>query len=317
MPQRTWTSAVARELVAVTGLPDAQMAIRQLARDALAEAEVEAAPVDLALVASFQGVRAIEVAEMAQAGRLIPESGGYRIQLNAGHSHRKRRFTTGHEIGHLLIPAYRSRPLPIEDLFTGQFDTGREEEFLCDVAAAELLLPDDLFRPAAQACGCHLNAVLELAARFDASREATARRLVETNLWPCALVVWHQAYKTSEASFALQSTLGLEWDPPQPKLRARYAVASATFGHFIPAQLSAPRDRLLERCFADGCPVSGEEVLRIGRREVPLYVMAVARNFVSAAGSTREVVSLLLSSVVVPEPHDAMPTLWDPSGTLD
>ena len=45
--------------------------------------------------------------------------------------------------------------------------------------------------------------------------------------------------------------------------------------------------------------------------------MAVARDFVSAAGPTREVVSLLLSSGVVPQPHEAMPTLWDPSGTLD
>lgn len=317
MPQRAWKSSVARGLMATTGLPDALKAMKQLARDALAEAEVQAVPVDLARVASFQGVRSIELAEMTQAGRLIPDEGGYRIQVNAGHSHRKRRFTTGHEVGHLLIPAYRSRPHLVQDLFTGQFDADREEEFLCDAAAAELLLPDHLFRPAAQACGCHLGAVLELAARYEASREATARRLVETNLWPCALVVWHRAYKKSEAALALQPTLGMEWDPPQPKLRVRYAIASATFGCFIPAQLSAPRDGLLERCFADGGPVSGEEMLRIGGREMSFYVTAAVRDFVSPAGPTREVLSLLLSSGAVPAQRDAPLALWEPSRAFD
>ena len=315
MPRRAWKSAVARNLTVATGLPDAEMAMRQLARDALAEVEVVAEPVDLALVASFQGVRAIEVVEMAQAGRLIPEEGGYRIQLNASHSGRKRRFTTGHEIGHTLLPGYQSRPHLVQDVVTGQFDMGREEEFLCDVAAAELLLPDHLFRPAAQARGCYLEAVLELATRFEASREATARRLVDLNLWPCALVLWHQAYKKREAALTMQSTFGIEWVPPQPKLRVRYAVASATFGYFVPRQLSAPRDGLIEQCFADGGPQSGEEVLQIGGHAVAFYAMAVARDFVSDSGPIREVLCLLLSSGREPLARDEAPALWKPPTT--
>jgi hypothetical protein len=217
----------------------------------------------------------------------------------------------------LLIPAYRSHPRLIQDLVTGEFDADQDEEFLSDVAAAELLLPDHLFRPAAQACGCHLGAVLELAARFDASREATARRLVETNLWPCALVVWHRAYKKSEAALAMQPTLGMGWDPPQPKLRVHYAVTSTTFGHFIPKQLSAPCDGLLEQCFADGIPVSGEEVLQVGGHDVVFYVMAGVRDFEAETGHAREVLSLLLSSGAVPSLHAALPTLWEQSAMGD
>lgn len=315
MARKTWTGFVARDLMAATGVSDAQLAIRQLARGALTEAEVEAAPVDLDLVASFQGVRSIDLVEMSQAGRLIPDEGGYRIQLNASHPVPKRRFTIGHEIGHLLIPSYRRQPHHVEDIATGQFDASdasQEEEYLCDIAATELLLPDRLFRPYAQAAGCHLSAVLELATRFEASREATARRLIELDLWPCALVLWHQAYKKSEVPLSFQSTLGVEWDPPTPKLRVRYAVTSATFGYFIPTQLSVAHDGLLTRCFTEGGPVSGEEVLRIGKggREVTFHVMAVARDFLSHVGPKREVLSLLLTAGEQPSPHDALPTLW-------
>jgi hypothetical protein len=87
MPQRAWKSTVARGLTATTGLPDPLAAMKQLARDALAEAEVQAAPVDLALVASFQDVRSIELAEMTQAGRLIPDEGGYRMHIPSVSDH--------------------------------------------------------------------------------------------------------------------------------------------------------------------------------------------------------------------------------------
>jgi Zn-dependent peptidase ImmA (M78 family) len=70
----------------------------------------------------------------------------------------------------------------VQDLATGQFDTDKEEELLCDIAASELLLPGSLVRPAARASGWCLETVLELSERFDASREATARRLVDLDL---------------------------------------------------------------------------------------------------------------------------------------
>lgn len=268
--------------------------MQHIARDALTEAEVMTVPVDFDLLASFQGVRAIELVAMAQAGCLIPENGGYRIQVNEAHPLVKRRFTTGHEIGHTLIPAYRRRPHLVQDADTGLFDAGKEEEYLCDVAAAELLFPDHLFRPAAQVAGCTMSSVFDLAAQFQASREAAARRLVETEFWPCAFVVWHHAFKKSEQATALQYSLGDDWQTPTKKLRVRYAVASKSFGHFIPQHIAASEEGSIAWCFTSGELVSGDEVLQIGREEVRCHVTAAPRSYTIDDEEHREVLSLVL-----------------------
>jgi hypothetical protein len=296
VPSQHWQSAIARELCQITGTRDPLRAAQQLAQVLLDDAEIVAPPVNLHLLASFQNIRAIQEAVMPHAGRLLPDGAHYLIQVNAHHSTGKQRFTAGHEIGHTLIPSFQRHPRVIQDLVTGLFEAGQEEEYLCDVAAAELLLPERLFRPRAKNLGCHLNAVIELAHAFQASREATARRLVEMNLWSCAFAIWHLSYKDSELHINQQLTLGgPEWALPEKKLRVRYAVSNQLFGHYLHRNLAAPQDGCLMRCFKEGGVVCDEVHLAHQNRDVTFYVMAVARNYTDKSGPTRDVFSLLLS----------------------
>lgn len=292
-----WKSAIARELCQITGASDPHRAVEQLAQALLEDAEVTAPPVNLRLIGSFQKIRDIQEAVMPHAGRLLPDGANYLIQVNAHHSRGKQRFTTGHEIGHTLIPSFQKHPRVIQDMVTGAFEAGQEEEHLCDIAATELLLPERLFRPLAMDLGCHLNAVIELAHTFEASREASARRFVEMNLWPCAFAVWHLCYKDSEAHINQQLTLaGPEWARPEKKLRVRYAVSNQLFGHYLHRNLAAPQDGCLMRCFKEGGVVCDEEHLTLQNKDVTFYVMAVARNYTDKSGLTRDVFSLLLSN---------------------
>lgn len=311
MISRHWQSAIARELCQMTGAHDPHCAIQQLAKILLNDAEVVAPPVNLHLIASFQNIRDIQKAVMPHAGRLLPDGANYLIQVNAHHSSGKQRFTVGHEIGHTLIPSFQRHPHVIQDMVTGLFQAGQEEEYLCDVAAAELLLPERLFRPRATDLGCHLNTVIELAHTFQASREATARRLVEMNLWPCAFAIWHLSYKSGETHINQQLTLGgPEWAPPEKKLRVRYAISNPLLGHYLHRDLAAPQNGCLMRCFKEGGVVCDEEHLTLHDRDIAFYVMAAARNYIDKSGPTRDVFSLLLSTSPTRPAQDNQSESW-------
>src|SRR3989442_2278286 len=200
MRRNEWHSAAARNLMRSTGLSDPREAMIQCAADLLREVEINKPPVDLRLVASFQRVK------MVHAGRLIPDGYDFIIQVNASHTRGKQNFTIGHETGHTLLFKYQAKSYIVEDLVTGQYQQGHEEEYLCDVAAAELLMPTALFKPQAEAMGVSLNTVAELAGMFKASREATAIQLVKTNLWPCALALWHYTHTPEQEQLIHQPT---------------------------------------------------------------------------------------------------------------
>lgn len=293
---RHWHSPAAALLTHVTGIGDPPQAMEHLVGDLLRDVDVRTPPIDLRVVGSFQHVNDIRLTEMAHAGRLVPEGKGFVIQVNARHSQGKRNFTVGHEIGHTLLPSYRRKPRLIEDLHTGLYDDRAEEEYLCDVAGAELLMPMSLFRPRAATFGFHLNAVAALARDFQASREAAAIRLVETDLWPGAMAVWQLAYKPSQHHIVGRPTLpGLETYTPQKELRVRYAVHGPRFGYYLHRHLAAPADGCLARCYRDGGIIAGEEEFELGHRSQRLYVIAGAVDFVGEDGPTRQILSLHLA----------------------
>jgi hypothetical protein len=296
VPRRRWRSAEAQQLIRLTGAQDPRGAIAQLADTLLREAEVVAPPVDLRLVGSFQGVRDIVAVPMKQAGRLVPTGDGYVVYVNAGDSSGRQNFTAAHEIGHTLIPGYQAHPSIVDDLTTGSFRSENEVEYLCDVAAAELLLPMRLFRPLAAGLGFGLDTVEELSRVFGASRLATALRLAEADLWPGAAAVWYHGHKPTERR--LLRDLGLtgdEAEAPAKKLRVRCSVSSPNFRHDLHPHLSAPADGPLARCFERGGSIAAMERLIVRGQVAQIYVLAAAVDYAVGGEASREVLSLLLS----------------------
>lgn len=139
----------------------------------------------------LKAARAIsrELTDMAadEAGTCFPMSdGSYRICVNANDSIERRRFTICHEIAHIVLGLKSdhrtqawtsSRPLP---------------ERLCDLFAAELLLPAALFKPAAEAAPTSFASIEALAKTFEASVTATGSRYADSVTTPCAFVLSHQ-----------------------------------------------------------------------------------------------------------------------------
>lgn len=126
------------------------------------------------------------------------------------------RFSILHEVGHFVLPHHEHSLYVCDDI--GLSPSARlvfERE--AGEFAADLLFLGDRFALEANSCGISAATVKELATKYCASFEATARRIVEKSFRPCMLVVFRKEPRQSGDELAYAST----WS-------VRYCVASAT-----------------------------------------------------------------------------------------
>ena len=145
-----------------------------------------------------------------EAGYCFESKGKRFICINANDKPERQRFTACHEVAHLRlglpsqhsgIPwwSYAKRPLA---------------EILCDVFAAELLLPYDLFHPEADKSTIGLSSIDELAEQFQASVTATGSRYAAVVSAPAAFVLSEQG-KVRYASRSKPLRDAPAWIPPR------------------------------------------------------------------------------------------------------
>ncbi|MBI2449469.1 ImmA/IrrE family metallo-endopeptidase [Candidatus Pacearchaeota archaeon] len=96
----------------------------------------------------------------------------------------RQNFTVCHELGHAEI--FR-RALVLHKASREV----REEEVLANEFAKELLMPKDIFCAIALSCQPSLQSLFFLSHTFGTSLEASARRLIELNIWNFAFVLWN------------------------------------------------------------------------------------------------------------------------------
>jgi Zn-dependent peptidase ImmA (M78 family) len=207
-----------------TGAPE-ELVVR-LCEELLEEAGVSV-PVDVRMLASFRGISTIAEVDQAEAGCIFCAGERLLVHIRASDSPERQRFTICHEILHTYFPGFREEHRRRTDTTVGAYDRNQLEEYLCDLGAAELLLPRQLFLATLPAQP-HIDDVLDLAATFTASLEATALRIVNFATVPMALVVLEPAWKPAEqrelVRWATQPALaGLASKPPPKKLRVRWA----------------------------------------------------------------------------------------------
>jgi Zn-dependent peptidase ImmA (M78 family) len=167
-----------------------------------------------------------------EAGYCFQSNGKHFICTNANDRVERQRFTVCHEIAHIVLGlpsqhgsspwwSYAKRPLA---------------EILCDVFAAELLLPHDLFQPEVDRVVIGLAAIEDLAARFQASLTATGSRYAAVVSTPLAFVLSEQG-------------------------KVRYASRSTTLkdaGAWIQPRLDLP-DGCLSKKVRSGSPNDGPQ----------------------------------------------------------
>ena len=165
-------------------------------------------------------------------GRIFPKGGNVYIQYDAKQCQERIRFTICHELAHTLFPdCYKRerRRSPTEK-------ANWEFENLCNIAASEFLFPEEEFlndlgsRPL-EACK-----VVEIAGRYHASVDATARRIVHLSEVPvCAIfAIYREPVGKSVTSLSVQ-----------------YSVAHPRFAHNIHPNLKINSKSIANRVYAE------------------------------------------------------------------
>ena len=296
MAARRWIGREAAALKLVTGESNPILAIEKLAANLIDDAGFDKPSFNPETLASFRGVSEVRRVAMASAARLLPEKGSLVIEVNESHSTGKQNFSIDHEVSHTLIPTYGNHC--VDDIETGTFPIGSEEEMLCDLGAAALLLDPRWIRPLAHQAGPSIATLLSLAETFGASLEATARQLASLDVWPCAFVVWEDGLrKENRQRQNLQLLPGFEeFGKPQPKLRVRSSYATPSFGHFVPQNKSVSETSLIAICSEQSPFTFGVEFLDLGKGSstIRVYCENLFAPYTRSGTTFRRVISLLL-----------------------
>lgn len=178
------------------GESDPKALIRRLAREKVAYAKGHlwiGPPYCPKIFASIFDIRCKEVDfDISADGRILPyPSGRLVIEFRSERLHERQRFTIFHEFAHTLFPDYY-RFLPLRHLLLQDSEdvAERELETLCDIAAAEMLLPHDDFYADITGVTClNIEVVHHLRQRYLASIDATVHRLIDLcDSTPCCAV---------------------------------------------------------------------------------------------------------------------------------
>jgi len=146
----------------------------------------------------FVNIREIQKTDLGDtSGLLLPFHDGYVIKVNKSHYQVRQNFSCAHEIGHILF-----RDLKLDNYVdTIQYRTfntpktmelrARAREALCDTAAAELLMPESVFRKCLSTFGLSITSIEHLAETFQVSIKAATKRISEVSIEPCVAILWN------------------------------------------------------------------------------------------------------------------------------
>ena len=256
-------------LLAHPGETDPKVVIRRLAREKVGYAKSlgwTGPPFCHKIFTSIFGLRCREVHhDIEGEGQILKHPNGHvYIEYRAGRMPERQRFTVFHEFAHTLFPDYCAfQPYHYSPQQPPVNPAEKEFENLCDVGAAEILLPIPEFsRDLADLTWHGIESVHQLRVRYQASVDATIHRLVElTQAVPCAAV-----FLTDQKGDHVGS--GPLW--------VKYCCRNPLFKGFFPAGTTSPKDSIAVRCLFENLqttdPVS--ETWWIGRNPRTMLVQA-------------------------------------------
>lgn len=220
-----------------------QDTVRRLAREMVADAKREGwteIPFDVEMLAELQGIE-VKCADgdIKAEARLMPlPDRRLQIEYASDTPETRRRFSICHEIAHTFFPDHFTQ---IQHRRNGQhFDPIHAElEQLCHLGAGELLMPLEEFESRVASRPPSMLVAAELAQYFNASHEASLRRMVDlTNDGNCLLWLSERLKPVEEKNSGMEFDFGFA--RPKPKLRVDYQVASRSWRNFVPKHKSIP-----------------------------------------------------------------------------
>lgn len=170
--------------------------VLQAAKDLVRRANISGPPVNVELLARLQGVHEIIFEPLdGPEAELAPDGNGYVIRVDPRSNPARRRFSIAHEVAHTFFPhnhkSFRARAVTVPN-GVGRRLGYRVEEALCDRAAAEMLMPEEIFLPMLRWPAPSVQLIKQAARTFETSIEATARRYASVVRPAAQLNMWRR-----------------------------------------------------------------------------------------------------------------------------
>ena len=263
-----------------------EVAIRILARRLLADFRNafpdDLPPFNMDALASFRSIRQTEDRPIfSEDAELAPDgSGGVIMRINRDRPRTRQRFSVGHEIGHTLFPGYETevhcRKKPNRDWA----DKTDPVESLCDIAASEFLFPAPWFDDDVASLAGTSSEIVALAQKYNASPDATVRRLCRIANDPHAVIFFRWKLKPTERRAADTKNQRYLFGSnsasrSQPKLHVEYPITNKAFDRLrihIPSDKSVDDDSVISRASSQSACLDAEEKLDMGPLHGRFYV---------------------------------------------
>jgi len=241
------------------GCSSPEKAITDLARELLARANVTTPPVQVYDLLKHRKVLRVVSRDIKVPARLTVVDDGFAIILQRYQAETRRRFSVAHELAHTFF--YDTDSMPPRKLLNSPL-SGGDVERLCNLAAAEILLPEGLLKEAVSSLSSseEKTSLIEhfgdLLHSFRVSAEALGRRLVEDLcLLRCVLIgtTWRpKPHRADTVHRHPTSCWRMSWFAVPPDLSPAL---------YLPSSRRGPKVRLeiVERAYQQRRPVSAHE----------------------------------------------------------
>jgi Zn-dependent peptidase ImmA (M78 family) len=240
MQNKKWKNRSIQLLMQENNLEDPIAIIRSKARDLVLQAFEKGwsgPPFDPLQLAKLMKI-AVTPNEAISEARILVIKDQFVIEYNPFQRQTRINFSISHELGHSLFTDWTENVRNREE---DKKDDLWELEFLCDVAASEILLPYAEFAEEANTKPLNLQTLLDISNTYRASLEAVFLRFAEVVDKPCAILI---------ASFEQED---------KKRLYVDYFKASGSSTLKIPGGYIIPENSKAYECINSGWTSQGLE----------------------------------------------------------
>jgi len=199
--------------------------------------------------AHLLGIKRIEKADLEEVSAILLKlRDGDVIRVNQDHNLARQNFSCAHEIGHVLLSELKLEPC-IDDVEFRTFNP-QDRERLCDAAAAELLMPEMVFKKYLSSLGASINSLESLANIFRVSIRAAAIRIAELSTEPCIALLWRLQPGTKSKALRLAWRVG-----PGKKFRGK--------ANYMPVDTLVRHTSTLYKAYQGANPIKSSKLFKL------------------------------------------------------
>ena len=196
---------------------------------------------------------------------------------SAIHNNERKEFTRFHEVMHYLIKAEEDLISELHELPSnqnGEYD--RQIEQLCNIGAAEFLMPSEQFSELYKKLGFNINAIPLASSHFGASSIATTIQLALIAPNSCISAICEYGIPPNEMSPTQGNLLNAENVTCKPTLHVAYSASSPNAKYPLAKNTRIPEDHLIHQAFSNSGPIEEKSYVpfRSGKK-MPCYCEAL------------------------------------------